>query len=136
MVLTQDQYAELKYTDVDYVVFTDAAELLANGGSPYDRPTYRYPPLLALLLVPTASGYVSFGKVLFCLGDLLAGYRLYQLCRCCSSHPAATLAASSWLLNPVVINISTRGNCDGLVVAGILAFLGYEPSSTVRRTPF
>ena len=41
----------MKYSDIDYSVYTDAAGYLANGGSPYDRHTYRYTPLLAYMMV-------------------------------------------------------------------------------------
>lgn len=37
---------EVKYTDVDFWVFTEGAKHVAAGGSPYARTTYRYSPLM------------------------------------------------------------------------------------------
>lgn len=33
---------QVKFTDVDYRVYSDAAKLVADGYSPFDRPTYRF----------------------------------------------------------------------------------------------
>lgn len=61
----QDSHMEVRYTDVDYLVFSDAASLVASGQSPYKRTTYRYSPLLAFLLVPNSIIHHSWGKFLF-----------------------------------------------------------------------
>ena len=76
--LHQDAHSAFKYTDIDYYVFTDASRFISQGRSPYDRDTYRYTPLLAWLLLPTSwtshRAWFSFGKVLFALADVIAGY--------------------------------------------------------------
>lgn len=136
--LWQDANSPVKYTDIDYLVFTDAARFVAkDGGSPYDRETYRYTPLLAWLLLPTAveESQLLFasGKVLFAVADLVAGCLLERVLRerlatASSSPTAATVAkarlyASVWLLNPMVAAISTRGSAEGLLGALVAALL-------------
>lgn len=68
-----DEYSNVPYTDVDYKVFTDASRHILNNGSPYDRHTYRYTPLIAILMIPNVLVHRNFGKVLFSIIDIMVG---------------------------------------------------------------
>jgi phosphatidylinositol glycan class M len=116
----QDTHSPVKYTDIDYFVFTDASRFIAAGRSPYERETYRYTPLLAWLLLPTTRWF-EFGKALFAAADILAGWLLVRILReeYRLDSGRAVAYASVWLLNPMVAGISTRGSCEGLL--GVLA---------------
>lgn len=70
----QDAHLAVKFTDIDYEVYTDAAAFMAAGHSPYRRSTYRYSPLLAGALVPNATLWKGWGKALFSAADLLAAW--------------------------------------------------------------
>lgn len=131
----QDTHSPLKYTDIDYLVFTDASRYISRGASPYDRDTYRYTPLLAWILYPTtfqpSSVWFDFGKIVFALGDLVTGYLLYLMLLSSMATPntrettktRAIKYASIWLLNPMVANISTRGSSEGLLAAMVVGLL-------------
>jgi phosphatidylinositol glycan class M len=159
--LWQDANSPLKYTDIDYFVFTDAAKFVSRGQSPYHRETYRYTPLLAWLLVPTSwrtgSAFwdavcFSFGKVLFAVADLVAGWLIVRVLtmrergsrssgtadasdtkagrsgmesagRGGMDPATARMYASIWLLNPMVAIISTRGSSEGLLGVLVMALL-------------
>lgn len=117
-----DKLFAVPYTDVDYKVFSDAARLVTEGKSPYNRHTYRYSPLLALVLTPNEYLYADFGKVLFSCTDILVTIIIKRILK---GHKSADLFAYLWLYNPLSIVISTRGNADSisalLVLATILA---------------
>lgn len=123
----QDRYSALKYTDIDYFVFTDASRFVYQHRSPYLRDTYRYTPLLAWLLAPTAASdfWFPFGKVLFAIGDIVAGWLIVSILRKTynKTKGEALQFASLWLLNPMVATISTRGSSEGLLAVVILALL-------------
>lgn len=68
--IIDDVSSDIKYTDVDYYVFTDASRLMWDGNSPYTRDTYRYSPLLAFMLIPNIF-FPSYGKVAVTLMYLL-----------------------------------------------------------------
>lgn len=118
----QDKNMVVKYTDIDYHVFTDASRHIMEGNSPYLRPTYRYTPLLSLLLTPNISLHMCFGKVLFVLFDVLAGYLLYKiLCvRACPDRRAVFFSCF-WLFNPLPLTVSTRGNAESIMAVLVLA---------------
>ncbi|KAI9836707.1 MAG: GPI mannosyltransferase 1 [Sclerophora amabilis] len=122
----QDAHSPMKYTDIDYFVFTDAARFTAQGRSPYERDTYRYTPLLVWLLLPTTwrnASFFSFGKVLFASADILAGWLILKVLRPSMSETRALKFASIWLLNPMVATISTRGSSEGLLGVMVVALL-------------
>jgi phosphatidylinositol glycan class M len=127
--LHQDASSAIKYTDIDYLVFTDASRFVSRGQSPYARDTYRYTPLLAWLLLPTAyqpqTLWFSFGKVVFALADLLAGWLILSVLRRdrAMSETRAGAFAALWLWNPMVATISTRGSSEGLLGVLTIALL-------------
>lgn len=117
----QDRSLVIPYTDVDYQVITDAARLVFDGQSPYERATYRYSPLLAFLLVPNVVLHRCWGKLLFSLADLVVGrYLQLILIRNGLSTGVSLKYASLWLLNPLSVNVSTRGSFDAITSALIL----------------
>jgi phosphatidylinositol glycan class M len=104
----RDQAPGLRYTDIDYLVFSDAADHVIHNLSPYARPTFRYSPLVAYVLLPNALFGRRFGKILFCLFDVATG----AIIRALVPARHALFALLLWDFNPIVINISTRGNAD------------------------
>ena len=110
----QDRHMRVQYTDIDYWVYSDAARHVYNGGSAFDRHTYRYTPLLAWILVPNEIVGMWWGKAVFSAAGILAGILIYKL------TSKSVVYASLWLFSPLTINISTRGSSDSLIILLIL----------------
>lgn len=138
----QDRVGPVKYTDVDYFVFSDAARCLLSSlhpdctlaqgplspgfiGDPYSRDTYRYTPLLALLATPNIFLHPAFAKILFSVADLIVGYLLYTLLRYrgLTSKSASNYVGFVWLANPIIANISTRGSAESILGVMVVALL-------------
>ncbi|CDR36764.1 CYFA0S01e04258g1_1 [Cyberlindnera fabianii] len=119
----QDTHMEVKYTDIDYVVFSDAANYVYHGQSPYTRETYRYTPLLAWMMVPNTL-YADFGKIVFVLCDLVTGYIILKCLDLAGTQgPKKTVLSAIWLLNPMVVTISTRGSSESVLTVFVMLFI-------------
>eukprot|EP00794_Sanderia_malayensis_P018604 gene18604-20475_t len=131
---------EVKYTDIDYEVFSDAAEHVYNGNSPYKRATYRYTPLLAFIMLPNVWLHKYFGKVFFSICDLIVGVLIIKIlsveggilcketrrkdaCLNIESRKTQFLALVLWLFNPLTLTISTRGNAESFQALLVLSTL-------------
>ncbi|KAM3130306.1 hypothetical protein pb186bvf_017602 [Paramecium bursaria] len=107
----QDKFFNLKYTDIDYSVYTDGARYVVEGGTPYDRHTYRYTPILAYMMIPNLY-YEAFGKILFSFIDMGSCLIMKQFV----DNSQSKFFLNLWIFNPLTIQVSTRGNADTIVV--------------------
>ncbi|KAF8562056.1 hypothetical protein P879_04534 [Paragonimus westermani] len=154
---------QLRFTDVDYDVFTDAAKALVSGEDLYHaRPTYRYSPLIAALLAPGHWLFSSstnkhgchtlakvWGKGVFIISDLLCAWLQYQIITVESKiHSSALdssvtsdpnrvafyLIAFGWLFNPVTAVVSVRGNAEA--VLAVYLWLTNHSGQPLQRRSF
>ncbi|RXH87703.1 hypothetical protein DVH24_034603 [Malus domestica] len=117
----QDAHMEARYTDIDYMVFSDAASLMASGKSPFQRSTYRYSPLLAFLLLPNSILHRPWGKSIFSAADLLVGLFIRIILKLRGvPEKLSMISVIVWLFNPFTFTIGTRGNCEPIVCALVL----------------
>ena len=103
----------LRYTDVDYDVLKDGARYMAEGGSPFQRATYRYSPLVSYPLLLDVTTGLPVAKLVFCLMDVLLGDAMGQLA---SQRGASYNVRLLWLFNPISIVLCTRGSWDAVSV--------------------
>ncbi|XP_075987539.1 phosphatidylinositol glycan anchor biosynthesis class M [Anticarsia gemmatalis] len=132
-----DQMYELQYTDVDYKVFTDAARHVVNGESPYRRHTYRYSPLIAIMLTPNIFLHKDFGKVLFSFFDILISIASKKLVErqlfTYGLSKVPSYCAQLWIYNPMSIAITTRGNADSVSCFFIIMSLYFLRINSVKN---
>ncbi|UMM18051.1 hypothetical protein L5515_014298 [Caenorhabditis briggsae] len=126
-----DYLFKVNFTDIDYHVFSDAAKHVSNGGSPFDRATYRYTPALAWILLPVVI-FPDFGKILFCVFDILVAFLYFKIMEKDLNETKDEEARDEmegdqtmnvvmyWLANPLTAVISARGNAESIVSAVVL----------------
>ncbi|KAK9218138.1 hypothetical protein WN943_006774 [Citrus x changshan-huyou] len=107
----QDCHMEVRYTDVDYLVFSDAASLMASGDSPY----------LGMKLLAGNYKWVD--------SDLLVGVFIHSILKLRKvPEDLCMYSVVVWLFNPFTFTIGTRGNCEPIVVSfGLMAFVSSQP---------
>ena len=170
----QDAVMTVKFTDIDYKVFTDAANFMTQvtntkiyvfskshmtksfqGESPYNRSTYRYSPVIAGLLQMNIYIHDCIGKLIFCSCDLLIASIWWFILKDHYS-PSRTnkntteynsfaklmnkssisneqsveksdtwliFSLSLWLLNPLILTVSSRGNAEAFILLFVVLFL-------------
>ena len=121
-----DGIMNVKFTDIDYHVFSDAAGHVSAGLPPYRRPTYRYTPLLAWLLVPNHVIHPSFGKLLFITLDVVSAWIMYMILSLRDqSNRINIVSCMFWLFNPLTAIVSSRGNAESTMSLLMLLSLYY-----------
>lgn len=111
-----DAVFRVKYTDIDYMIIVDGARFMLEGRCPFARTTYRYTPILAALVLPSVLLFDAFGKLLFSACDVAVLYLCDRLLSKTSTTARKQLLLKLFIaFNPVVLNVSTRGNSDMLM---------------------
>ena len=128
------------YTDIDYHVFSDGAKHVAKLESPYERETYRYTPLLAILMIPNVKIWYPIGKFVLSTIDVGVGYLIEKLLKKQQKQKDETFndiikgendeafynyASLFYLYNPLTIVICTRGSADCIITFLVLLSLIY-----------
>ncbi|XP_074645699.1 GPI alpha-1,4-mannosyltransferase I, catalytic subunit-like isoform X2 [Tubulanus polymorphus] len=100
-------------------------EIVPGGESPYKRATYRYTPLLALILTPNVYISALWGKLLFITCDVTCGYLIYKILelRLKNCKSVCLICACIWIYNPLPIAVSSRGNAESIVTLLVLLTL-------------
>lgn len=76
------------------------------------------------MLSPSVYLTAHFGKLVFVICDVLSGVLLYHILALQGlSSDAACRLSALWLLNPLPIGVSTRGNSEALMAILILSTL-------------
>jgi phosphatidylinositol glycan class M len=122
--IIDEKTPNMKYTDTDYDVFSDAATHIYNNRSPYERHTFRYTPLAAYICLLNNIVHPLAGKIVFCILDVLMGIFMWSLIESQNKNNKYTmLYVAFWIYNPVTVGMSTRGSNDNIIALLVFASL-------------
>jgi GPI mannosyltransferase 1 subunit M len=122
--IIDERTPNMKYTDTDYDVFTEAAQYVYKGESPYKRFTYRYTPFAAYICTLNVAVHHLAGKIVFCILDVLMGMFMWSLIESQNRNRKYTmLYVAFWIYNPVTVGMSTRGSNDNIIATLVFASL-------------
>lgn len=94
----------LSLTDIDYKIYSEAAQYVTSGGSPYDRHTYRYSPLLSYLMIVNQYFGFAAGKFVLVIFDVIALILIKKVCK------DSELPLKLYGFNPLFIYLTARGS--------------------------
>lgn len=115
-------FEHIKYTDIDYHVFTNGSKALVEGLSPYRDTEYRYSPIVAAIFLPNVILNKHIGKLILIGADVLGGFLIYKLnIYQGSNRQNSKLYLFYWLFNPVTVVISSRGSFEPILTLVILS---------------
>lgn len=122
----------IKYTDIDYQVFTNGSRLVRNGMSPYTDTEYRYSPVFAIFFLPNVLIANCFGKFILITADIVCALFIFIINLYIGNNRIhSKYYVMIWLLNPLTIAISTRGSSEPLTSLLILAIIYLINSSNL-----
>ncbi|PIA27154.1 hypothetical protein AQUCO_08300090v1 [Aquilegia coerulea] len=102
----QDTHMEVRYTDVDYLVFSDASSLMASGFLTHYLlwEVYTFLIFIELALPIDECAYVA---------DILVGLFIRNILKLRGvPENLCLISMGAWLFNPFTFTIGTRGNCE------------------------
>ena len=129
------------YTDIDYHVFSDGAHHILKKESPYERETYRYTPILAILMTPNIFFWYPIGKFFLCTIDVCVGFLIEKLIKIQTLNKKENdgnenleklqklnldefgYSTLFYLYNPLTVVICTRGSADCIITFLVLLSL-------------
>lgn len=106
-------------------MFSDAATYVYKGGSPYQRHTYRYTPLVAYICMVNNYIHPLAAKFVWAIADIIVGIYMWRVLDIMndSRKESNWKYVAFWQFNPLIFHLSTRGSNDNTIA--LLVFVAF-----------